>query len=193
MSHTEKWSRIPGYGNYEASDNGQVRKKESARVLMQQIDDTGYYRVSIYNDEGQRKSRRTHRFIALAHLPLVDGKPYVNHKDGVRLNNSLANLEWCTMAENNVHAWNTGLQPRPIHGYVGNRAKLKFADAVEIRRLYQDGSYSQRKLASMFGVDQKRLCAIVNFNSYKEDRTTRCLIPAQRLAAAVRVVEEAGL
>ena len=42
--------------------------------------------------------------------PKSEGKEYINHKDGNPRNNNVENLEWCTIAENNLHACRTGLR-----------------------------------------------------------------------------------
>ena len=54
---------------------------------------------------GQRKIRSGHRMVALTFLDNPKSKPYVNHIDGNKINNTLNNLEWCTHQENVTHAY----------------------------------------------------------------------------------------
>lgn len=68
----------------------------------------GYHQISLSINKKQ-KSYRVHRLVALTFLENPDNKPQVNHKDGIKSNNLLDNLEWATALENNVHAYDTGL------------------------------------------------------------------------------------
>ena len=86
--------------------------------------DVGDYSV-VYIYDPDRSSNRNvkhHRVIGYAWLANVDyqTKPYINHLDGVRDNNELANLEWCSASENTRHAITTGL--------VTNVVKMKSRD-----------------------------------------------------------------
>lgn len=93
--------------DYSVSDNGEVRKDTTNRLMKLQIQQ-GYSHVTIQINR-KPKRFRVHRLVAEAFIPNPDGKPYVNHIDGNRQNNSVTNLEWVTPAENTRHAVDTGL------------------------------------------------------------------------------------
>ena len=118
-----EWRDIPEYeGIYEASTNGQIRTKEGkttytekhgirrwkSRVLKQKVSKDNTCRVSLWKD-GKEKTWLIHRLIALTFLNKPDGKDYINHIDGNRLNNNKSNLEWCDHTENNNHAFDNDL------------------------------------------------------------------------------------
>lgn len=92
----EIWKDIEGYeGLYQVSNMGRVRslKYKKERILKPRKQ-SGYYRVSLYNDKKYEYS--IHRLVANAFIPNPDNLPQVNHKDENRTNNCINNLEWCT-------------------------------------------------------------------------------------------------
>lgn len=68
----------------------------------------GYFIVTLCHN-GKRSNKFIHRLIAEAFIPNEELKPVVNHKDGIKTNNIISNLEWCTIKENNQHAIAMGL------------------------------------------------------------------------------------
>ena len=95
---SEQWKPIEGYGGkYEVSDLGRVRQGEKS--VNQYKDGKGYLRVTLYKD-GKERNVKVHRIVSLAFIPNPDNLPMVNHKDEVKTNNRVDNLEWCTSLYN---------------------------------------------------------------------------------------------
>jgi hypothetical protein len=118
----EIWKDIQGYeGLYQVSSLGKVKsidryvkhnsgsKMLIKSVVMHPSISCGYKRISLCK-EGKYKSFQVHRLLAIEFIPNPKNKPCINHKDGIKLNNDLSNLEWNTYAENNQHAYNKGLK-----------------------------------------------------------------------------------
>lgn len=102
---------------------GQV-KSPKGKILKPALSNSGYYFLNIKN-----KGYFIHRAIAFAFIPLVEGKNFVNHKNGIKTDLTISNMEWNTKSENNKHAYDTGLKKyKPLHykgkfGSEHNRSK----------------------------------------------------------------------
>ena len=99
-----RWA--PGYeGLYSVSDTGEVffhktGKGASAWMLKQQRSTKGYSQVRLYDHSGGGKTLVVHRLVAAAFLDNPNNLPHVNHKNHIKTDNSIDNLEWCTAQYN---------------------------------------------------------------------------------------------
>ena len=110
----EAWKPVAGWENrYEISNLGRLRNARTGRISKNAVVRNDYI-VDILSDNGRRKTVRRHRLVAEAFIPNPENKPEVNHKDGVKYNNCVDNLEWATHRENTDHSWMNGLTPKPI-------------------------------------------------------------------------------
>lgn len=94
--------------NYYVYEDGRVYSLYCNRFLKGQITKLGY-KICVLYVEGEPKPILAHRLVATLWLDNSDNFGVVNHIDGNKLNNHYSNLEWCTLAHNNKHARDTGL------------------------------------------------------------------------------------
>lgn len=111
----EIWKDVVGYeGIYKVSNLGHVLSLNYyGRGYSAQMKGThhysGYINVTLTKN-GKSKIWLIHVLVAKAFIQNQDGKPFVNHIDGVKSNNNVSNLEWVTAKENMAHAISTGLR-----------------------------------------------------------------------------------
>lgn len=122
----EEWRDIVGYQGYQVSNLGRVKslyriinwnypagqrlRTIPEKIKSQTTTPDGYKRTNITNNDGVQVSKKIHRFVAIAFIPNPENKKYVNHKNGVKHDNRVENLEWVTSSENIKHAYATGLK-----------------------------------------------------------------------------------
>lgn len=104
----EIWKDIRGYeGLYQVSDLGRVRRGN--KLLHLNTNTYGYKHITLCKNNVP-KTVVVHKLVADAFIENPQSKPQINHKDGNKENNTVANLEWITQGDNNRHAIITKLR-----------------------------------------------------------------------------------
>lgn len=152
----EIWKPIPGFPKYEASNTGFIRstKYKKPRVLYAMINSNGYKNLTLSNN-GIKHQVLVHRMVATAFIPNPENKEMCNHKNGNKTDNTVENLEWVTVSENNYHAYAAGLKTK--EGEHHHMAKLTNSDVLEIRRLFRDTKLGNTAIGRMFGVNRQTI------------------------------------
>lgn len=173
----EIWKDIEGFeGYYKVSNCGRIKtiartvsvltRGNTKRIhpIKEKIKSTniskfGYPMVGLtINDKTHQ--RYIHRLIALAFIPKPDshGNYVVNHKNGVKSDNRIDNLEWTTSQENNVHAIKNSLR--------GYKTRITLEKINEIHRLKKIGN-TAKEISEKFNVSIDTIYSIIRKQSYR--------------------------
>lgn len=163
----EKWLQISdAQDGYFVSNYGRIKHNE--KILSCSIHKDHYifstYRGKVTNELIQRP---VHRIVAEAFIPNPENKPYINHKDGNKMNNLMTNLEWCTASENVKHAHDNNMAPKGLSHYTGKFSK---EERDKIKERFDNENISKRKLAEEYGVSHTCINDILN-DKYKYIKT----------------------
>lgn len=89
---------------YAATEDGRVWSHITWKYLKPRILRNWYLWVVLMK-QGVRNDYLVHRLVALAYLTNTDNRPQINHKNWVKADNRIENLEWCTRGDNLRHSY----------------------------------------------------------------------------------------
>lgn len=173
MEH-EIWKPIVGYeGYYEVSNLGRVcsiahyqgkwgkvYRRKSRHILKESTDKDGYKAVTLFKN-GNVKRQLVHRLVAISFIPNPHAYSQVNHKDEIKSNNRVDNLEWCDSSYNQRY----GTLPKRRSSSIRNQKSISkqivavFGNGEQI--IYPSMNEAERQL----NISWKRIRKSAVFNS----------------------------
>ena len=143
----EEWKDIPGHLGYQASTLGRIRSlprevkykggwisNKNGRILKPSPYRGGYLHLQLGRSS---KNRKVHRLVALTFLPNPDNLPEVNHKNFIKTDNSLGNLEWVSSKQNVRHCLDHyGGRLYKGKGVIGTKDNdvIRFVNSIEAKQ-----------------------------------------------------------
>ena len=146
---------IEGFEDYLVDVEGNVwsKKCNTLRKLKLGLDMSGYQKVFLCKN-GKKFSKTVHRLVAIIFIPNFDGKPCVNHINGIKTDNRVENLEWITYSRNSLHAFQIGL----------SKSKL----TVEQVLLIRNDNRTTREIAKHYNVCHSHISRIKSYKKWTE-------------------------
>lgn len=107
MKEEEIWKNVTSYPGIQASSLGRIRSTKKIRSLY--LSPLGYYSINI-SIAGVQKTEMVHRLVAMSFIPNPYRLRCVNHKNAIKTDNRMINLEWVSYSMNNKHAYEMGVK-----------------------------------------------------------------------------------
>lgn len=145
----EMWKKINEFDNYEVSNLGRVKSLNHfakngngtrivrGRILKLIYDKDGYYMVSL-RQNAIRYPKKVHRLVAEAFIQNPENKPQINHKNCIKTDNRVSNLEWVTHSENMLHSYKNGLMDNVLNK---KRKAVRCSNGMAFNSSYAGAEY----------------------------------------------------
>ena len=172
MENIEIWKDIENYeGLYQVSNLGRVKSLERGvyypngtiirhmeeKILAPALNSNGYSLVNL-SKNGKVKTTKVHRLVAMAFIENPENKPMVNHKDEVKNNNVVDNLEWCDNKYNaNYGTRNVRIIQNRRSYKLGNAPSAKAVFCVELNKTFDCAKRAEKELG-IWGTSMIKVC-----------------------------------
>jgi len=162
-NNEEVWKDIPYCKEYQVSNKGNVKsfKGKNPRILKACPNSAGYPSVSICSNGVKKQT--VHRLMMISFYGESE-LPHINHINGVKTDNRLENLEYCSAKENIRHALKMGLTVRPV-GEAHGQSKLSSEDVFIIRTEMKN--HSLKEVCEAFNISSGNASKIRNNKIWK--------------------------
>lgn len=165
MEEIWKTVTLSGYEHYEISNLGNVKKnkfvfinkagtKQTIKEIIPKFSNSFGYNVLRLTNGKTKINYMVHRLVALAFIPNPENKPHINHKNSIRNDNRVENLEWCTPKENAQHKIKQGYKQKGV-----SQPYEKNPNAKPIVQLSLNGDFIKEYSCVKYA------CELGNFNN----------------------------
>lgn len=152
--------KIKGYNHYFVDKKGRIFSSKSGTLIERKttINTSGYPQLTLWKG-GKARTHSVHRLVAETYIRNTKNKAQVNHKNGIKTDNRVENLEWVTHSENTTHAYGTGLMKKRFGSANGkSKAICQLTKGGELIAEFGSACEAQRHT----GFRQGNICACAN-------------------------------
>ena len=173
MSEENKiiWKDIPGYeGLYKVSNTGKIFSVVTNRELSVIQKKDGYTCISLCDKDHNKKQYRIHQLVAKAFIPNPNNLPMINHKNEIKNDNRVENLEWCNNFYNSNYGNRTLILSKKLKGVP------KSKEAIEKRRITMKEKLSKmtkEERQAMFGREITDKQKEILSNAHKKENLSK--------------------
>jgi len=173
----EVWKSISEYENlYSVSNLGRVKSHKRKvrnrhgfrfcreKILSNTNNGVGYLICGL-SKKGKRKNFLIHRLVCYSFLDSDLNKTIVNHKNGIKTDNRVENLEWCTQMENIKHSIDNNLVDQL--GSKHHSSKVNESDVLKIRSIYIKHYFGYKKISEMYNISWVNVRNIIKRRTWR--------------------------
>lgn len=160
----KKLDKIVGFSGYAITKDGRVYSYKRHRFIKPIHDKHGYLDIWLWNNN-KSIHKQVHRLIGSCYIPNPNKLDQINHVNGIKDDNRIENLEWCTPLQNTTHAWRTGL----CESTRQRRCSLSNNQVLLIRKLYTNGENIYR-ISNKININYTTVKNCATLVTYKDIR-----------------------
>ena len=137
--------------------NGTFHHHLKEKILAFNLDRGGYQYVAL-SLNGKAKSIKVHRLVAEAFIPKPENEPYVNHRNEIKTDNTVENLEWCTASYNANYGTRIQRCVQNHRSYkLGDNPRARAVFCVELNKKFDCAKSAQEELG-IWGTSIIKVC-----------------------------------